>query len=55
MTGTNDIIERLQAWADMKIGDPAPNNWGVQLSADLRRAIAEIEYLRSELYGLSDE
>ncbi len=45
-----DIVERLERWAVLKVGEPVPvseENWGDRLSADLRDAIAEIKRLRS--------
>lgn len=45
---SNDLIERLTKWRDMRIGEPLPetvNNWGVEISAVCGDAIKEIERL----------
>ena len=50
---SEDIVNRLEKWASLKVGDPLPEelipvdgNWGPPLTALLNDAIAEIKRLR---------
>ena len=48
-----DIIDRLKRWYD-GTNDYRTNDWGPELTADLKAAVAEIERLRRLAGAVSD-
>ena len=49
-----DVLDDLKKWANLKVGDQIPNEWGPPLTAILKAAVAEIEHLRRKAGEVSD-